>query len=270
MDPAREVNQRWARMLADWTIPDRVIASAPESPYFFDPPVFKAVADDALARTQDTPSDAVARQALPSAGSVLDVGVGAGAASLRLDPGHIVGVDPSGELLAAFAERAAQRDVGVTLLEGSWPDVASQAAVVDVAVCHHVVYNVRDLAAFANAMSSHARQRVVVEATTIHPMAWMTAYWQALYGLNQPDEPNIENAIEVLEALGLRLHQHRWQRPYQMIGETGPDQLARVARRLCLPPSRYDELRQILAATPPPQERQVTTIWWDTDSKTLS
>jgi SAM-dependent methyltransferase len=270
MDPAEEVNRRWARKLADWTIPDWVIASAPESPYFFDPAVFKAAADNALALIQDTPSDAVARQAVPSAGSVLDVGVGAGAASLRLDPGHIVGVDPSGELLAAFAERAAQRDVAVTLLEGSWPGVASQAAVVDVAVCHHVVYNVRDLAAFADALSSHARHRVVVEATTVHPMAWMTPYWQALYGLNQPDEPTIENAIEVLEALGLRLHQHRWQRPYQMIGETGPDQLARVARRLCLPPSRFDELRQILAATPPPLERQVTTIWWDTDSKTLS
>lgn len=261
---AEDANRRWSRMLADWSIPDQLIASAPESPYFFDLEVFTAIADDAFARSGDTPSDAVAREALPPRGSVLDVGVGAGAASLRLDAGHVVGVDPSGELLAAFAERAAKRRQAVTLLEGTWPDIASQAPVVDVAVCHHVVYNVSDLAAFAEALSSHARSRVVVEATTVHPMTWMAPYWNALHGLSQPNHPRIEDAIKVLEALGLRAHHRQWQRRYQMIGETGPDQLARVARRLCLPQSRHDELREVLATTPPPDERQITTIWWDT------
>lgn len=189
---AEDANRRWSRMLADWSIPDQLIASAPESPYFFDLEVFTAIADDAFARSGDTPSDAVAREALPPRGSVLDVGVGAGAASLRLDAGHVVGVDPSGELLAAFAERAAKRRQAVTLLEGTWPDIASQAPVVDVAVCHHVVYNVSDLAAFAEALSSHARSRVVVEATTVHPMTWMAPYWNALHGLSQPNHPRIE------------------------------------------------------------------------------
>ena len=261
---ADDANRRWSRMLADWSIPDKLIASAPESPYFFDPAVFIGIADDALARSADTPSDAVAREALPPRGSVLDVGVGAGGASLRLDAGRVVGVDASGELLAAFAERAAERRLAVTLLEGTWPDVASQAPVVDVAVCHHVIYNVSDLVAFAEALSSHARGRVVVEATSVHPMAWMAPYWNALHDLSQPTHPKIEDAIEVLEALGFQVRHRQWQRRYQMIGETGPDQLARVARRLCLPRSRYDELREILAAAPPSDERLVTTIWWDT------
>src|SRR4030095_6856534 len=101
----------------------------------------------------------------------------------------VVVVDASGELVGAFAGRAAKRRLAVTLLEGTWPDVASQAPVVDVAVCHHVIYNVSDLAAFAEALSSHARSRVVVEATTVHPMAWMAPYWNRLYYLSQPSPP---------------------------------------------------------------------------------
>jgi SAM-dependent methyltransferase len=93
-------------MLSLWAIPDDLIASAPAPPYFFDPQVFIDAADEALARADDTPSDAVARAALPTDGSVLDVGCGAGAASLRLRPGRAVGVDPSPALLEAFTERA--------------------------------------------------------------------------------------------------------------------------------------------------------------------
>lgn len=172
-------------------------------------------------------------------------------------------MDPSSELLAAFAHRAAQRDIPATTIKGRWPDVASQTTTADVVVCHHVAYNVPDLAGFATALTSHARHCVVVELTTVHPMAWMTPYWEALHGLTQPDQPVVEDAIEVLTGLGIHVRQRRWERQYQMIGETGSDELARVARRLCLPPARYEELRRLLAVIPPPRERQVTTLWWN-------
>ena len=250
-------------MLNRWSIPDRLIAAAAESPYFFDPKVFIDIAHDSVARRHDTASDAVARESLVVSGTVLDVGVGSGAASLRLRPGHIVGVDLSGELLAAFAHLARQQNIPATTIEGRWPDVAPQTEIADVVVCHHLVYNVADLAGFATELTSHARARVVVEMTTVHPMAWMTPYWEALHGLTQPDRPTVEDAIEVLTALGIRIQQRRWERHYQMIGETGADQLARVARRLCLDPHRHHELRRLLEAIPPPRERQVATLWWD-------
>ena len=90
-----KANQDWAEMLSGWAIPDELVAGAPASPYFFDPLVFITAADEALARGEDTSSDVVARDALPAGGTVLDVGCGAGAASLRLRPGRLVGVDPS-------------------------------------------------------------------------------------------------------------------------------------------------------------------------------
>jgi SAM-dependent methyltransferase len=255
-------SRRWGEMLSEWAIPEDILAAAPTAPYFFDPKVFVGIADESLARIQDTPSDAVARGALPTGGSVLDVGCGAGSASLRLNPGLVTGVDPSSALLEAFAERAARLGIEATTLEGVWPEAAFQAPLADVAVCHHVLYNVSDAASFLTELTRHAGYRVVIELTAMHPMAWMTPYWEALHGLHQPDRPVADDALAVLAELGLDVHEERWRRPYQMIGETADQSLARIARRLCLPPERYDELRRLLSSTPPPSERDMVTFWW--------
>lgn len=263
MSRADDANQRWARMLAGWAIPETLTATAPASPYFFDPTVFTRAADEALEREDDTLSDAVAREALPRGGTALDVGVGAGAASLRLDAARIIGVDPNRELLDAFIARAGRIGTSHTVVEGTWPDIAVQTDVVDVAVCHHVAYNVADLADFARALTEHATRRVVIELTAVHPMSWLSPYWMAIHNLGQPDRPVADDAIAVLEALGYVPRQERWTRAIQMIGETGDEQLARIARRLCLGPDRHDELKRVVDAQPPPIEREVVTVWWD-------
>ncbi|HET6664558.1 MAG TPA: class I SAM-dependent methyltransferase [Acidimicrobiales bacterium] len=252
-------------MLRSWAIPEDLVEAAPASPYFFSPTVFGAAADAALDRGDDTPSDSVACDALPDGGTVLDVGVGAGAASLRLPAGHVIGVDPNAELLDAFVLRAERRGMRSTAIRGAWPDVESETPNADVAVCHHVVYNVADLAGFVAALTSHAEHRVVVELTAVHPMTWMAPYWQGLHHVSQPDRPTADDAILVLARLGLDVHQQRWQRPVQMIGENEADAVARIARRLCLAPDRHDELAQVLARTPPPTTRDVVTLWWGRD-----
>jgi SAM-dependent methyltransferase len=257
-------NDRWAGMVADWAIPDALVAAAPEPPYFFDPAVFVAAADEALARTEDSPSDAAARAALPAGGTVLDVGAGAGAASLRLPARTLVGVDPSRVLLDAFATRAARRGSEATTVEGMWPEVAPRTPTADVVVCHHVVYNVADLARFAAALSDHAQRRVVVELTAVHPMAWMTPYWEALQDVPQPARPTVDDALAVLAGLGYAVQREQWTRAVQMIGENGPEGAARIARRLCLPAERRPELERMLRAIPPPVLREVETLWWDT------
>jgi SAM-dependent methyltransferase len=252
-------------MLVRWAIGDELVVAAPQSPYFFDPAVFIAAADDSLARMKDTVSDAVAREALPAAATVLDVGVGAGAASLRLADraGHLVGVDSSHELLNEFVVKADRLGVACTAVEGRWPDVAETTPLADVVVCHHVVYNVADLAAFAAALTAHASQRVVVELTAKHPMAWMAPYWQAIHGVTQPDEPTVDDALAVLAEMGIPYSQRRWWRALQMIGECDGEATARVARRLCLAANRHDELGHLLATMPPPAQREGVTEWRD-------
>jgi len=254
-------------MLEGWAIPDDLIGQAPESPYFFDPAVFIGAADVAISRAEDTPSDRAAREALSEGGTVLDVGVGAGAASLRLRPAHITGVDPSATLLEAFAARATALGIAHTEVVGTWPDAAAQVMAADVVVCHHVVYNVTNLASFLSALAAHAHRRVVVELTAMHPMSWLAPYWMALHRLTQPQTPTWEDAAAVVSALGFEVHQQRSRRDVQMIGERGDEQEARIARRLCLGPERLPELRRLLAATPPPSTREIVTLWWDVPSR---
>lgn len=253
---------RWREMLAHWAVPDEIRRAGPTSPYFFDPRSFARSADDALERAADSPSDEVARDALPPGGVLLDAGCGAGAASLRLRPGHLVGVDSEGALLDELERRAGRLRIDTTTVEGRWPDVAHRCPTADVVVCHHVFYNVGDLAAFALALDEHAGMRVVVEATTQHPLAWMSPYWQLLHGVERPERPTIDDALDVLADLDLDVGIRRWRRHYQRVDARDPHTFARIARRLCLPVDRHEELGALLERFPPPQDREVVTLWW--------
>src|SRR5437764_12809678 len=76
---------RWREDLAAWAIPDHIIAAAAESPWVLPRQVFARRADR-LMREPTGPSFERAWEALDPPGSVLDVGSGAGAASLPLAP----------------------------------------------------------------------------------------------------------------------------------------------------------------------------------------
>src|SRR5204863_7960861 len=94
---------RWREDLARWAIPDQILERAPESPWHFPVKLFASRADS-VQGTAPTPSNLRALEALPKGGSVLDVGCGAGAASLALTSlaSTLLGVDTSGEMLEAF------------------------------------------------------------------------------------------------------------------------------------------------------------------------
>src|SRR5439155_5684256 len=140
--------REWREALASWAIPDDILAKAPESPWSFPVELFASRAQ--AAPSSLTPSNRCALDALPEGGSVLDVGCGAGAASLALVPkaGALIGVDPSAEMLRAFTEKAGAAGVPATAIEGSWPEASPRAPGADVVVCHHVVYNVPGLGEF--------------------------------------------------------------------------------------------------------------------------
>lgn len=83
-----------------------------------------------------------------------------------------------------------------------------------------------------------------------------------MHGIPRPSRPTADDVLAMLDRLGINAEHGRWSRPVQMIGELDDDVIARIARRLCLSPSRVDELRSIVERTPPPRERDGVTIWW--------
>ncbi|HVH52891.1 MAG TPA: class I SAM-dependent methyltransferase, partial [Actinomycetota bacterium] len=168
-------SERWGDALASWAIPDEIMSRAPESPWTFPPELFRSHSSRG---TTGQPSLTTARaaEALPDRGTVLDVGVGAGAASVRLWPqaSRITGVDSSEAMLEEFRRAAATAGVEAIPVLGRWLDVADEVEPADVVVCAHVLYNVRDLEPFVRALDAHARRRVVIEITSTHPLAWMS------------------------------------------------------------------------------------------------
>lgn len=251
--------QRWASALAAWAIPDDILARAPASPWGCPPELFHPPAGD----QPDTPSSARAREAIPPGGAVLDVGCGAGAASLPLSPpaALVVGVDESEPMLAAFRAAAAARGVPVRTVAGRWPDVAADVAPADVVVCHHVLYNVADLPAFVRALDDHARRRVVIEITARHPLTATAHLWRHFWGLERPDGPSADDAADVLRECGIEPRIERWERPPRRHAADRAALVAFTRRRLCLPPERDPEIDALLPTEPPPQP--VVTMWWD-------
>jgi len=258
--------RRWAKDLAAWAIPPEILDGAPESPWGCPTGLFARAAEDAVGAGPggDSPSLRRAREALPTGGSVLDIGVGGGAASLPLVPpaARITGVDQNPRMLAAFADLADRVGVAHTEVEGSWPDVASLAEPADVVVCHHVFYNVAELGPFAGALTARARRRVIVELTSEHPQSALNPLWERFHGLRRPDRPTADDAIAVLEELGLEVALERWEAPSRWTGSDRSEIVAFARRRLCLPHERDPEVAAALGPDFGLGPRPMVTLWW--------
>ena len=250
--------RRWREELLAWAIPPEIEAAAPEPPWGFPVELFRAEAESA-----DTPSRDVALQALPDGGSVLDVGCGGGAASLALVPpaARVVGVDSTPGMLEEYAAGAERRGVAHAEVEGAWPDVAPSAGRADVVVCHHVFYNVAELAPFVIALTAAAQRRVVVELTASHPLTASAPLWQHFHGIERPNGPTAELAVDALREIGIDPEMTVWSRPPRDVPRDAYVRLNR--RRLCLPVEAEAEVDRVMA-DPATTHREVVTLWWDT------
>lgn len=258
--------RRWADALAEWAVPAELLAAVPEPPWALRPAMFATVQPDPT-----TPTAVRAREALGAGGSeraggvVLDVGAGTGAASLGLVPpaSRVIAVDHRPEMLSALGERAAALGVDHRLVPGRWPDVATSAGVADIVVCSHVVYDVADIAPFVAALDAAARKRVVLELTAVHPHTAYSKLWLALHGIVRPTRPTAHDLLDVLSELGIDPNVQWWELPPLPSHETRAEQIAALARRVCVPAHRYAELDAILDDAYVNDPREAATVWWD-------
>jgi SAM-dependent methyltransferase len=260
--------ERWSEALGAWALPEHVLAAVPDSPWGHDAARFAAPVDDPPDR--DTTSARWAREVLPPVGgTVLDVGCGGGRSALPLVPPatELIGVDPSGAMLDEFVAAATAAGVARRTFHGRWPDVAGITPVADVAICHHVLYDVGDLVPFVVALTMRARLAVVVELPTRHPMTAWNEGFEHFWGLTRPDGPTYHDVVTVLTDLGLDPEVDVGPRRRLSGVAADPANLVPTARRrLALTPDRDDELATWLADHPPAFVPDVATLRWPGDA----
>lgn len=252
-------SQKWKSDLEVWSIPKEIIDQAPESPWIHPPVLFQIPQLIEL-----TPSHQKAFDALPDGGSILDIGCGGGIAAFAMGnkASLAIGVDHQSEMLEMFSENAAKRHIDSKIYEGFWPAIEADVEIADVAVAHHVVYNVQEIVPFIQAMNSHTRKRVVLELPQHHPLSNLSEAWKHFWKLDRPVNPTPQDLMNVLSELGINAQLQLWDG--QLRQERNLDDAVRFTRiRLCLPASRDPEVRQFLENHPPSETRPLATIWWD-------
>jgi SAM-dependent methyltransferase len=254
---------RWRVMQEARGLPPEILAKAPVNPWKHDPKHFgaPAVPDDTPSRDaalkllgQDLPDGTAGGRAV----TVLDVGCGGGSASLAVadHADLLVGVDHSPGMLEVFSADCVARGVQHRAVLGEWPSVVDEAGIADVVLCHHVGYNTVELAPFLVALTVAARRGVVMELTAQHPMAWLDPLWARFHDFYRQTPATADDAVAVLEQLGITPTVIRWERPARL-----PEDPEWVAQRLCLPVERAGEVAEALVDVPPRPRTTVTLTW---------
>lgn len=256
-------SRQWQDQLGAWAIPEAIREGSPAGgdPWKLD---VSAFVDHALSVDGTRTADRLGREALGDGGTVLDVGCGGGAAVVGLGDAvtHATGVDEREDMLTAFSEVMAARDVACTTATGRWPDVADEVDEADVVVSHHVAYNVPDLDGFLRALDAKARRRVVLEVHDRHPRSWTNPYWQALHDVTRPDGPTVDDLVAVAREAGLDPQVTVDDRPGQWMADRDR-RLDHLMGHLCLHPDDRPRLEAADAAITLPETRRFATVWWD-------
>src|SRR3989440_3421049 len=136
LQTSQQLFDRWSSDLSRWGVPEAILAAAPEEPWVFPRGVFAGRARRQVI-DRAGPSYHRAVEALPAGGSVIDVGSGAGAASLPLAPraSRITAIDTDPAMLSSLtaiaaglgAEEGRDRAPEGGTVAGRWADVAGPA-----------------------------------------------------------------------------------------------------------------------------------------------
>ena len=249
----------WRESLAAWAIPKEILDQAPEDPWIHPPVMFQL--PDVI---EDSISHQRAREAITPGGSILDIGCGGGIAAFAVTPpaAHVIGVDHQSEMLEMFEENAKSRGLTAQVFDGFWPAVAADVPVADVAVAHHVMYNVSPVEDFLLGMNAHASKRVVIEMPQRHPLTTAAPLWKHFWNLDRPTQPLPTDLMSVLAELGIEAHLELWDGSMRVEADLASQ--AHFSRiRLCLPESREPEVLEFLRNEPKVAIRNLATIWWD-------
>ena len=203
---------RWSAQLAEWGIPDEILAQAPVSPWSHDVATFSV--DDTLDR--DGLSARVAREVLPLYGGVvLDVGCGGGRSSAVLVPPaeRLIGVDAERDDARGVrgrrpvgGRRRADACTGVGPTWRRWPRSPMSWSATTCSSTSPTPSRSQPRC------TEHARLAVVVEIPVRHPLSGWNAAFKHFWDLDRPTGPTDADLVAVLREAGFVpevWHSHR-------------------------------------------------------------
>lgn len=259
--PGARPGDRWRQALRDAAPPPSIADAAPARRRFLEPERFRWD-PEADAAQPVLPSRLRALEALPPGGTVLDVGVGGGKASLGLAAraGLIIGVDVDEDMLASFEASAAAAGVASRCVLGSWPEAGAGVEPVDVVVSNNALYGVEQIEAFLDALTTHARHRVVLDVSPEPPPFGIAPLWKALHGVERPTRRVADELQGVLLAMGLAVEREHAVLPARR-RDTSPAGVAFMRRRLMVGEDRDPEIAELMRTLPQSEQVRVA-LWW--------
>lgn len=215
---------------------------------------------------------------LPSGGTVLDVGAGAGRFALPIarGAGHVTALEPSEAMLAGLRDAATEHGLAnVEALHAAWLESEAGIPAADVVLCAHVLYPHADLDRWIATLDAHARGAVVLEsvASWADP-AVLTDLWRRFHGDERVLQPALDHLYPALLELGVAANVEVYRAPTAMWRFASLDQAVEGAREhLIVPespeidavlrPALVAALRPDGEALALPHERVVATLWWE-------
>ncbi len=205
--------------------------------------------------------------------TVLDIGAGTGRyePTLAAHVAHLIALEPSAAMRAHLSDVCAPQ-ANITVMAEGWPAPAPVRA--DVVLAAHVVYGVRDIGPFLQAMDAAATRLCVVLAAFRHPSSYSSPFWERIYGEPRLPLPAALECVNALYQLGIpaNLMAIPTTNPMQFgdVEEALDDVRARL--RLAPNPDTDAQLRmaidELLEPTPTgglrprDQHPMMAAIWW--------
>lgn len=201
-DLARIAELAWAeRVRANRDQVDRVRESPDDADFYAS---VSSIFRDDPGRTGDPVLDRLRAEARLD-DTWLDIGAGAGRYALPIarEVQRLIALDPSPSMLKALREAmTAHAIANITVVQGRWPEDASEVGLADVSFIAHVGYDVEAIGPFVDAMEAATRRTCLAVLMERTPATMAAPFWPPVHGEERVSLPALPAFVDVLVARG--------------------------------------------------------------------
>jgi SAM-dependent methyltransferase len=209
---------------------------------------------------------------------VIDIGAGSGryVAQLARSAAEVVAIEPSPAMRRHLEQRAAAEELSnVRVVAGGWPGGYVEEC--DVAISAHVLYSVREIAPFLEAMHAQTRRACFLYLAIRHPGSFISPFWERFRGEMRHQLPGALECLNVLFQLGIAAQLTLVPVERRLSFADADDALEDIRFRLRFPPEpqRDAEIRAAIdalcdrdpagAVTPRGALAHAAVVWWRRD-----